>query len=183
MHASVDSFRALNPAINSAFSRTDMLVTMAVIIVLVTIIINSLKFAHDQRTLKVCSHNLHQVGRAVLMYAEEHGGRLPGPVPGQSGDFWWWYKEQVKSYAGITGSSSINDRLFACPMDRGYSDPNPFYANSRFDYSSYVFNGVIMPGAPNIAVNDEPSAAAGFAAAGAGGGAISGTALRFPSAD
>ncbi len=43
--------------------------------------------------------------------------------------------------------------MFACPSDRGYSDPAPFHLNRRFDFSSYVFNGVTLPGTPvpNIA--------------------------------
>ena len=64
---------------------------------------------------------------------------------------WWWYKEQVKRYAGLREESSSKDAVFACPEDRGYSDPVPFHLNARFDFSSYVYNGVTMPGMPNIA--------------------------------
>jgi prepilin-type processing-associated H-X9-DG protein len=67
------------------------------------------------------------------------------------GNLWWFYKEQVKRYAGLTGPSSASDTVFACPDDRGYSDPKPFHLNPRFDYGSYVFNGVTLPGIPNIA--------------------------------
>src|SRR5262249_9399097 len=52
---------------------------------------------------------------------------------------------------GLTGASSTNDHVFACPGDRGYSDAQPFCRNPRFDYGSYVFNGVTLPGVPNIA--------------------------------
>ena len=50
----------------------------------------------------------------------------------------------------MTGSASAADAVFACPNDRGYSDPIPFHANPRFDYGSYVFNGITLPGIPNI---------------------------------
>ena len=66
-------------------------------------------------------------------------------------EIWWSYKEQVKSYMGLTGPSSANDKAFSCPDDRGYSDPRPFWKTARFDYSSYPFNGVSVLGAPNIA--------------------------------
>ena len=57
----------------------------------------------------------------------------------------------MKHYAGLTGASSDKDTLFACPDDRGYSDPVPFHVSPRFDFNSYVFNGVALPGLPNIA--------------------------------
>jgi prepilin-type processing-associated H-X9-DG protein len=114
-------------------------------------IITPLEMARSKGRLKLCSANLQQVGRAVLLYAEDHVKTLPKPSATQEGDFWWWYKEQVKSYLGLSGPSSTNDRVFACPLDRGYSDPRPFCSSSRFDYGSYVFNGVTLFGTPNIA--------------------------------
>jgi hypothetical protein len=101
--------------------------------------------------LALCGANLKQVNRAVLQFADEHDFTLPqmegSPAPGG----WWWYKEQVKHHAGLTGPSSPDDHTFACPDDRGYSDPGPFHGNPRFDYTSYVYNGVTLPGIPNIA--------------------------------
>jgi hypothetical protein len=98
-----------------------------------------------------CTGNLQQVGQAVLRFAEDHSTTLPGLKHTESGDPWWWYKEEIKSYIGLSGPSSSNDTVFACPLDRGYSDPVPFNRNPRFDYSSYVFNGVTLFGIPNIA--------------------------------
>jgi len=86
--------------------------------------------------LTLCAANLQHISRAVLLYAEDHQRTLPGPLAAQPGDFWWWYKEQVKNYVGLSGPSSTNDHLFACPVDRGYSDPKPFCMNPRVDYGS-----------------------------------------------
>jgi hypothetical protein len=80
-----------------------------------------------------------------LLYCENNGRVLPDLVGSEAGDLWWWYKEKVKSYAGLNGPSSTDDRVFACPDDRGYSDPRPFCRNARFDYGSYVYNGVQLP--------------------------------------
>jgi hypothetical protein len=99
----------------------------------------------------VCQSNLRQIDRAVLQFAQEHSSRLPGILPPEAGDPWWFYKEQVKGYLGLKSAGSEQDRVFACPADRGYSDPGPFATNSRFDYSSYPFNAVTLNGAPNIA--------------------------------
>jgi prepilin-type processing-associated H-X9-DG protein len=136
---------------HAAFTRTDLVVVLSMIAVLAALIITPLTLLRNKARLNVCTGNLQQVGRAVLLYAEDHGTALPAPIVRHPGDFWWWYKEQVKGYVGLSGSSSPSDRVFACPVDRGYSDPHPFSMSARFDYGSYVFNGVALLGTPNIA--------------------------------
>jgi type II secretory pathway pseudopilin PulG len=134
-----------------AFTRTELLVTLATLAVLAALVTAPLSVGRQRARLLACTGNLQQVGQAVTRFAADHQGALPGPVPGRAGDHWWWYKEDVKGYLGMTGLSTVNDRQFACPVDRGYSDPKPFCQNARFDYSSYVFNGVTLAGTPNIA--------------------------------
>jgi hypothetical protein len=134
-----------------AFTRTDLLVTVAAVAVLMAVVSGLVGRLRQKNQLAVCTVNLMQINRAVLLYATDHGNRLPASVAPQAGDLWWWYKEQVKGYVGFSGPSSANDKLFACPVDRGYSDPRPFCKTPRFDYSSYVFNGVQLLGTPNIA--------------------------------
>ena len=134
-----------------AFTQADLLVVAATISLLAALVLVPLTHMRETARLQLCAGNLRQVGRAVLLYAQDHAGILPGPIPGQAGDFWWWYKEQVKGYIGLSGLPSTNDRVFACPVDRGYSDPRPFHTGARFDYGSYVFNGVNLLGTPNVA--------------------------------
>ncbi|HKS36818.1 MAG TPA: hypothetical protein VJW76_06490 [Verrucomicrobiae bacterium] len=151
MRTGASSPARANAAHDAAFTKTDFLVTLAAATVLAALVVVPLTVVRDKSRLKVCTDNLQQVGRAVLRFADDHGTTLPGQNRTESGDPWWWYKEDVKGYAGLSGPSSPNDRVFACPMDRGYSDPTPFCRNPRFDYSSYVFNGVTLFGTPNIA--------------------------------
>jgi len=132
------------------FTLTELLVVLAVGSIVAAVAIGSFVSAKRKGRLAQCRANLHRVASAILSYGADHQG-LPAIAPGQTGDLWWWYKEQVKSYAGLSGASGPNDTVFACPDDRGYSDPQPFHASPRFDYGSYVFNGVTLPGAPNIA--------------------------------
>jgi hypothetical protein len=141
----------LNPAPRDGFTRTDFLVTLAAAAVLAALVIAPRTVARDKSRLETCTRNLGQVGRAVLHFAEEHASTLPGLLRTESGDPWWWYKEEIRSYLGSPGSASAVDPAFACPLDRGYSDPRPFCRNSRFDSNSYVFNGVTLFGTPNIA--------------------------------
>ncbi|MBL9172346.1 MAG: hypothetical protein JNL10_02325 [Verrucomicrobiales bacterium] len=133
------------------FSRTDMLVALAAVALLSALVLIPMTRTRQQARLAQCLSNLQQVNRAVLSYAGDHAQTLPGAMPGDGGELQWWYKERVKSYAGLKGASSAADSVFACPDDRGYSDPKPFHQTARFDYGSYNFNGVQIPGAPNVA--------------------------------
>jgi type II secretory pathway pseudopilin PulG len=135
----------------AAFTLTDLLVTLAVVSLLCAIAVAGGTAARAKSRLVRCVANLQQVNRAVLNFARDHNQTLPTVTPTDQKSLWWWYKEQVKSYVGLTGASSPNDTVFACPQDRGYSDPKPFCRSPRFDYGSYVFNGVTMESVPNIA--------------------------------
>jgi hypothetical protein len=105
----------------------------------------------EETSLARCTSNLQQVTRALSTFCEDHHQTLPGPDDTAPDNLWWWYKERVKDYLGLTGVSSPGDLVFACPGDRGYTDPTPFHLSPRFDFGSYVFNGVTLPGMPNIA--------------------------------
>jgi type II secretory pathway pseudopilin PulG len=138
----------------AAFSGTDLLVIVAILSILAAIALPMVARTRAKSNLVQCKANLQQVGRAILLYAGEHQNRLPLASSRPPGA-WWWYKEQVKSYAGLTGPSSPRDRVFACPKDRGYGEagekPVPFWTSKKHNYTSYVFNGVNLPGVPNIA--------------------------------
>lgn len=135
----------------AGFTATDLLVTLATLAVLASVVAIPLGHSRSTARLNRCLANLQQVNRAVLTFAADRNQTLPGPVADQPGELQWWYKEQVKGYAGLTGPSSTNDTVFACPDDRGYTDPRPFWRSERFDYGSYNFNGVLLPGAPSLA--------------------------------
>jgi len=137
-----------------AFTFIDFLMVCAGCALLVAIatpiILKSRSSSHQAQ----CNANLKQVTRAVLQFADENGGLLPAesPSPPKASytGIWWWYKELVKGYLGLKDKSSPADRVFACPDDRGYEDPKPFWRNARFDYGSYNFNGVTIPGSPGV---------------------------------
>ncbi len=132
------------------FTRTDLLAGVAVLTLLAAVVWIPVTMAGEKARLARCLGNLREVNRACAQFAAEHDQTLPGPVE-SPGEFQWFYKEQVKSYAGLRGASTAQDSLFACPDDRGYTDPKPFHQSERFDFGSYPFNGVLLPGVPNIA--------------------------------
>jgi Tfp pilus assembly protein PilE len=134
-----------------AFTVTDLLVIVAVLAVLASIAVSASISAKNKSRLAQCTANLQQISRAVLNFCNDNAQTLPAATPGAAAEVWWSYKEQVKHYAGLDGPSSANDKVFACPNDRGYSDPMPFHDTPRFGFNSYVYNGVTLPGIPNIA--------------------------------
>ena len=136
---------------------TDLLVLISVLSVLAALWTARQASVRQKSRLLRCTANLQQINAAVHGFCGDHNQTLPGPSAELQGNLWWWYKEQVKGYANLKGPSSTNDALFACPDDRGYSDPVPFCRSERFDFSSYVFNGVTLPGMPNIAGRDVAS--------------------------
>lgn len=140
-----------SPSRRSAFTAVNLLAVVAVLMVVGTLLGIPLMTVRRSSRFSLCLSNLQQVNRAVLQFAEDHAKTLPGPTADLGGELQWWYKEQVKGYAGLKGPSSTNDAVFACPDDRGYTDPKPFHQTQRFDYGSYNFNGVLLPGMPNVA--------------------------------
>jgi prepilin-type N-terminal cleavage/methylation domain-containing protein len=148
---SATSYSSASRNCPNGFTLTDLLVAVAVVSVVAAIVLARVASMRETAGLVRCTGNLQQVARAVLAYCNDHNQTLPGADATAPNNLWWWYKEPVKGYLGLTGPSSANDVPFACPSDRGYSDPMPFRLSPRFDYGSYVFNGVTLPGLPNIA--------------------------------
>jgi len=150
------------PARALGFGITELLVTMAALAIITAVAVSIIARSRAKSRLILCTANLQKVNRAVLQFAEEHEQTLPrvdnSPAPGG----WWYYKEQVKGYLGLTAPSSTNDTVFACPNDRGYGEgesekPRPFCKSRKYVYTSYVFNGVDLPGIPNIASREVSS--------------------------
>ena len=137
------------------FAMAELLVVLAVLSVLAAIILPMVARSRSEARLMQCIANLQQVNRAVLLYAEENKGALPFLNPSPQPGGWWHYKEQVKGYVGFSGPSSPNEKVFGCPMDRGYGDGGetivPFRTSKKYDYTSYNLNSINLPGVPNIA--------------------------------
>lgn len=139
----------------SGFGTTELMVVVGLVLLLIAILMPLLTRWREGSRQSVCANNLGQVAKAVLMYAENNQKTLPQMTMAKPPGGWWWYKEQVKQYAGLMGTSSVSDKVFACPSDRGYGggedDTKAFWASAKHDFNSYVFNGVNLPGMPNVA--------------------------------
>lgn len=139
-----------SPGRPAAFSFADFLVVVAVLMLVFTVALGFWSRSRSRSRLSLCMERLQQINHAVLTHAEDRGGNLPEPEPGATRPHWWFYKEQIKGQFNLRGRSSAADKVFACPADRGYDDGKPFRLSEKSDYNSYCFNGVNLPGMPNI---------------------------------
>jgi hypothetical protein len=137
-------------AARTAFTFADLLLTLAALALLAAIAV-PMSLKNRARTREsVCLSNVGQVNRAMLAFVNDNGGHFPEQDPALKGPVWWFYKELVKGHLGLRGPSSPADKVFGCPDDRGYDEPKPFRLSARFDYNSYTYNGVAVPGVPSL---------------------------------
>src|SRR5262245_12781050 len=88
--------------LRSAFTGLDVIAVVSVCVILVVVAQGARLRARSQAQMKVCQNNLGQIGKAVIEFAHENGSKLPGAFHPQNGDPWWFYKEQIKIYMGLT---------------------------------------------------------------------------------
>jgi len=134
-----------------AFTLIELLVVMAIIAIIAALPLPVLARAKVTAKRTACLNSLRQIGLGIHLYAGDNGDTLPGIVitNGMPWSYQWrFFKELTKSYDGLNGPSSPDDKLFACPADTFYylntlSTPlirASMHDDPWADYSSYWFS-------------------------------------------
>lgn len=90
------------------FTLVELLVVLAIIAVLISLLMPSLKRVRDQSHTVVCASNLRQLGLAFTMYANDNKGRLPNLSDDRTNRAWY---NMVAPYMGMkTKDKSLGDK-------------------------------------------------------------------------
>ncbi|MGZ4971667.1 MAG: type II secretion system protein [Limisphaerales bacterium] len=138
-----------------AFTLVELLVVGGTTAILAALLLAAIHGAVGKARRIACTSNLRQINLGVRMYSDDANGKSPGKAAGVP--VFAGYKELMKSYVGVRGRSSAQDKLFACPADVYYYDTmfgkrnpsSPSYEGyvseswcrqSNSDFTSYAFN-------------------------------------------
>jgi len=145
---------ATRPTSGPMFSLRELAAVAAVLLMLATIFVPSIRQAHRVAQVNECAANVGQIGSAMLSFANDHNDQLPG-VDGDSARWLPSGDEPAVSNSSalfkLVRSGYASPVVFQCPAVGGQS----FAVQAGFldfpagEYIHYSYQHALGPGAPS----------------------------------
>jgi prepilin-type N-terminal cleavage/methylation domain-containing protein/prepilin-type processing-associated H-X9-DG protein len=119
------------PLLSRGFTLIDLLVVIAIIAILAAMLLPALAKAKETAKKAQCINNLHEMGMALFLYADENSGM----VPRADGPHWYQVLSPTLGTRSTNNFSQV--KLYACPS---YPTPEPNFPG-QIQLVSYVVNG------------------------------------------
>jgi len=126
------------------FTLIELLIVVAVLALLVSILIPSLRKAVERARSAVCMSNQKNCGVAFVIYAEDWQGKTVSMWQNAGGAIALWpalysgEPEQFSGIAGLTKYLHVGSGVFGCPSNPIYKKDLPAYGRTNYAYAMYV---------------------------------------------
>ncbi len=134
-----ESLLNLRLARRGAFALIELLVVISVIGILAGMLLPALAGAREQARRAVCTGNLRQIGTAIQIYAQLHGG---GPFEGNMGNTVW--DGRRISIGWLSPYLGDNVDVFFCPSQVSFQKNDPASGKQNFDVPGKVCRGTYV---------------------------------------
>jgi prepilin-type N-terminal cleavage/methylation domain-containing protein/prepilin-type processing-associated H-X9-DG protein len=117
--------------LSRGFTLIELLVVIAIIAILAAMLLPALARAKRTAQKAQCINNLHEMGIALFMYADENNGKVA------RADFPYWYRVLAPSLGSQNTNTFSLVKIYTCPS---YPTPEPKWP-TQIQLVSYVVNG------------------------------------------